>query len=341
MSQKCAIPSAGAYFMVSDGCLQILLGLAAWGFGLRILHSMRRLTKARAEAVTRLEWGCMWSCCLCGILLVCSRIFVVLRFLTPSLFISRCENVNDPTREFRQQKTHVFRVPGTVFLYAAVSFSSVAIHSVAFIFVTHAMKTGRVRGNGSTMAKAFRLYLIISIVVFLTAAAVTNLVNVGYIAIVTGLYSIPVSAMFRFAEIIFVQPMLRIHRQRVSQERAAPIPPELQRTNGLLNRIQVTIRWIEATSLIVFVFSCAYVATNFAGGSYREGAVPGHVSLNEVVNSWLGGCFVLYVFAVEWFLNFVFQRINTENNGFTQAPASLTGSSSTLMTRGANSIVLT
>ena len=278
--------------MVSDSCLQILFGLAVCGFGLRILQRIWRLSKSDAAAVTRVEWGCMWSCCLSGIFLFLSRLFVVLKFITPSLFISCCDRFIDPVSGFREEKTHIFRIPCTLLLYISVGCSGVAIHSVAYIFVTHAMKTGRFRRDTSSIAGAFRLYLKISILLFLTAAVVVNLINVGYVGIVTALSCISACAMFRFAEVIFVRPMCRVHERGASHDRALPVAPELQRMNMLLRQIRMTIRWIEAASFAIFILSCAFVFTHLLGGSYREVARPGSVSLSEIANSWLGGSYM-------------------------------------------------
>ena len=322
-THACVVLSSNAYYMLADCTVQIALSIIAVALGIVLRSMLLELSKKKIQGETK--WACVWSCILAGLFFGINRIVLAIQVLTPQWYIDCCENVV-VHGEIEVYKSHLLRTPAILLLYAGVICSVLAIHAVAFVFVSQALG---VRGiQNDTQIVCFRRYLHVSLWVYVAVCFGLYFVNNGYIGAIGVFYSFSITAMFCYG----ARTIFRELRPIVEEE--VPVDERtVKRTKRLKWRIQVTTYWIYAASFLLFMASALYIGTTLATGGWRGTTVPGHVSVSAAGNNWISGSMLFYVFAIEWYILQIFKdslaRVRRWDAGRTPAFVSVSASSST------------
>ena len=309
--------------MLGDSAFQILLSLFALGVGVYLWTILRRASRHREQTGSR--WGCVWSCILAALFFFFNRCIVVIQVLTPTLHTECCEPI-EVLGDSEKRRYHVLRSSSMVLLYLGVICSVLAIHAVAYVFVSQAM---RIRDQ-TREVEIFRRFLQVSPWLYVAFCIGMYTINNSYNGAIGVIYALSISVMFFYGERVISKALNPIVRgQFVPDSQASS--RNLEQSRILLSRIKWTTYGIYLASLLLFIASALYLGMNVAKGGWRGTTPPGQVSASAIGNNWISGSMIFYVFAVEWFLLQVFNDSLRSAMRAERAPPlpSLSGSSST------------
>lgn len=295
-SGSCTLWGPHSVYMMIDTIVQLILCVLTLTYGYSALRGLLRMRWTFNVPISRDQryWRCVGECMVSAVFLGLHKIMLVAQMLLPENTV--CCEKKPLFFSGQDTKHHILRYPAVVFLYLAVIFSVVAIHSVAFIFVAEVQRLRKFSEKKTKLCmKRYGLFLDLSVAFYVFFCIVLQFVMPPISAVLGLIFPFTIAAAFVAGErcvmyaVKLAEEWAESHGESMRQimDRLKPRTVKWQRE---MREMRIAVC---AVGIVLFLASALYLS--YGWNDVGRKRVKQFVNWQAAGNNWIGGAMLLYV----------------------------------------------